>query len=129
MRAKYIHLQEGFAPFQLKVAPLNTYWVFLKLRSVEPLGGTTDLFSEKRFLGDEVLSKKVRSSVQESGGCAGGREGFGGSEPREECWCRSTAVRGDTGRVCACLHVAGDMPRMHLVSEMTFKTLYLCRVL
>ena len=46
--------------------------MFLKLKFVEPLGGTMTLTSEKQSLGSDVLSKRVRSG-QESGRWKGER--------------------------------------------------------
>lgn len=84
--------------------------MFPKLRSMEPVGGTTVLTSEKYSLGDEVLSERVRFSGQETGRWpgGGGRLGQRGEEgmtmSEDGCqkgyWTRDAApcVTGDTSQ-------------------------------
>lgn len=91
--------------------------MFLKLRPVEPLGGTVALDSEKQPLADEVLSTRVRFSGQGSGG----REGTRGSEQR-------TAIGAHAGHATAPLPSTGDVPQtrlVHLVLRWTFLGLVL----
>lgn len=107
-------MQDGFAFFHLKVAPLKA------CQGVSQTGvhGTFG----RNSLGDEVLSEKVSFSGQESGWWAEGERALEAVSRGRHGDVEGAAIR-EYRCVCACLRISGDMPRMPLVSDMTTKIL------